>query len=296
MTKAMKTKIYLLGVITVLLVWAGRPLAASQDWKLLFSLQADKTAGAFAHPTGLFVDAQAERYYVTDSGHNRLVSFDKDGKLLHAFTAGGGLEKPIAMAKREEGRLLVLEKGKAALTEIDIKSRAVVPHTLEDRGEPLYPQRLKAGGGSFSIIDKASGDIVILDQGLAVNRRLHCPDCAAGYADLSVKGDMVYALPLLGAEIHLFDKTDALIKKIPLTPAPEFPISLALAADGGFLVLERHGGTVAHYHADGRLLTRHLGPGQREGSLSYPVEIQVDPWGRVCVVDEGNGRVSVFQP
>lgn len=292
----MKKKTCVPLVITFFLAWAGTALATGQDWKLLFSLQADQAVGAFAYPTGLCVDAQAERYYVTDSGHNRLVSFDKEGKLLHAFTAGGALEKPIAMAKRGDGRLLVLEKGKAALTEIDVRSRDVAPHKLVDSGATLYPQRLKAGEGNFFIIDKASGDIVILDQDLAVSRRLSCPDCTAGYADLSVKGDQVYALPLLGSEVHVFDKTDAPSRKIPLTPAPEFPISLALAADGGFFVLERHGGTVAHYHADGRLLARHLGPGQRAGNLSYPVEIQVDPWGRVCVVDEGNGRVSVFQP
>lgn len=292
----MKNTLCLLIILTTLLAWADTTFAAGQDWKLLFSLQADKAAGAFSSPTGLLIDPQAERYYVTDSGHNRLVSFDRDGKMLHAFTAGGALEKPIAMAKKESGQLLVLEKGKASLTEIDIKSRAVTPHALSDKGTTLYPQRLKADNDRFLIIDKASGDIITLDQTLAVRKRLRCPDCTAGYADLSVKGNMVYALPMLGAEIHAFDNTNTLVKKIPLSPAPEFPISLALAADGSFFVLERHSGAVAHYHADGRLLARHLGAGEREGRLSYPVEIQVDPWGRVCVVDEGNGRVSVFQP
>ncbi|MDD5757889.1 MAG: hypothetical protein PHI06_02275 [Desulfobulbaceae bacterium] len=292
----MKHKLCLLCLISTLLMGADTTVAASQDWKLLFSLQADKAAGAFSSPTGLLIDSQAARYYVTDSGHNRLVSFDKDGKILHAFTAGGALEKPIAMAKKESGQLLVLEKGKATLTEIDIKSRAVTPHALSDKGTTLYPQRLRVDNGRFLIIDKASGDIIRLDQSLAVSKRLRCPNCPAGYADLSVKGELLYALPMLGEEIHVFDKTDTLIKKIPLSPAPEFPISLALAADGSFFVLERHNGSVAHYHADGRLLARHLSAGAREGSLSYPVEIQVDPWGRVCVVDEGNGRVSVFQP
>jgi sugar lactone lactonase YvrE len=292
----MKNKFCSFCVITIFLAGANAALAAGQDWKLLFSLQADKTTGALTHPTGLFIDTQAERYYVADSGHNRLVSFDKEGKILHAFTAGSALDKPIAMTKRGDGRLLVLEKGKAALTEIDIKSRAVTPHLLTDRGEAIYPQRLQAANDRFLIIDQASGDVVILDQTLAVHRRLPCPDCAAGYADLSVKGDLLYALPMLGAEVHVFDKTETLVKKIPLRPAPEFPISLALAPDGGIFILERHQGTVAHYQADGRLLARHLGAGQREGSLSYPAAIQVDPWGRVCVVEEGNGRVSVFQP
>lgn len=292
----MKMKLGVLILITALLTDAGLAFAVGQDWKLLFSLQTDKAAGAFANPAALYIDAQAERYYVTDSGRNRLVSFDKDGKLLHAFTAGGVLDKPIAMTKKEDGRLLVLEKGRSSLTEIDVKSRAVEPRALEYKGRALYPQRLRASDSGFYVIDKGSGAIIILDQSLAVSGRLNCSNCQAGYADFSVKDGMVYALPMLGSEIQVFDKTYSMTRKISLVPEPEFPISLALASDGGFFVLERHAGTVARYHADGRLVARYLGPGHKEGSLSYPVEIQVDPWGRVCVVDEGNGRVSVFLP
>lgn len=284
--------------LLVLLLLARPPLAAAADqgWKLLFSLQADKSGSGLSRPAALYVDLQAERYYVIDSGHNRLVSFAKDGQLLKAFNAGGALEKPIAMIKKEDGRLLVIEKGKATLTEIDLKARAVVPHTLEDQGRTLYPQRLKVADKSLYIIDKARGGIVVLDQALAVSRRLSCPDCPAGYADFSLKGATVYALPQLGSEIHVFDGAGTLTEKISLKPPPEFPVAMALATDGSFFILERHTNSVAQYQADGRFGSRHLGAGQKEGRLSYPTEIQVDPWGRVCVVDEGNGRVSVFRP
>lgn len=292
----MKITLNITFIVAIFLVEAGLVSAAGPDWKFLFSLQVDKTSGAFAAPMGLYVDAQAERYYVTDSGNNRLVSFDREGKLLHAFTAGGALDKPIAMTKQGDGRLLVLEKGKASLTEIDVKTRAVVPHTLEDGGRTIFPQRLRISDNRFYVIDKASGDIVILDQKLVVSDRMNCSDCQAGYADFSIKGDLVFALPMLGSEVHVFDKAHSLTRKISLVPAPEFPISLALASDGNLLVLERHAGTVVRYHADGRMVGRYLGSGHKEGSLSYPVDIQTDPWGRVCVVDEGNGRVSVFQP
>jgi len=291
----MKEKILL--TLTLLLLAGERSAqAAADEWKLLFSLQTEKGGAPLSHPVGLYVDGQAERYYVADSGHDRLVSFDKSGRFLHAFNAGKSLQKPIAMIKRGDGRLLVLEKGEAVLTEIDLKTREVVPHRLLDQGREVYPQRLKAGEQTLYLLDKASGGILLLDQGLKVKGRLSCPECQAGYADFAIKGGAVYALPLLGAEIHVFDVQGALTHTIPLSPAPEFPVSLALGPDGGFLVLERHANTVVHYHGDGRLLGRYLGPGHKEGSLSYPAEIQVDPWGRVCIVDEGNGRVGVFKP
>ena len=291
----MKKTLSLIVRLALCLAWAGTASAAGQDWQLLFTLQADQATGPLRHPLGLFIDPVAERYYVADSGRNRLVSFDKTGKLLHAFTAGGALDKPIALSKGAGGHLLVLEKGKGGLTEIDIKGRTVTPHPLADRGEALIPQRLQANDDGLALIDQASGDLVVLDQAFTVQRRLHCPDCPAGYADLAVKDGQIYALPLLAEAIHHFDQTGNAPQTIPLNPAPAFPIALALSPDGGFLVLERHG-EVLHYQADGHLLARHLGPGERPGSLAYPAAIQVDPWGRVCVVEEGNGRVSVFQP
>lgn len=278
------------------LVWCRAATAADQGWKLLFSLQAEKSGTGLFLPAALYVDAQVERYYVIDSGHNRLLSFAKDGQLLKAFTAGGALEKPIAMIKQDDGRLLVIEKGKAALTEIDLKSRVVLPHQLTDQGRTIYPQRLKRGGKSLYVLDKSRGGIVVLDQSFKVTAWLFCPDCRAGYADFSLKGGTVYALPQLGTEIHVFADDGQLTRKISLTPPPEFPVSIALGPDDSFFILERHSNSVAQYQGDGRFVSRHLGPGHKEGSLSYPTEIQVDPWGRICVVDEGNGRVSVFLP
>jgi hypothetical protein len=288
-----KTSLAIIAFVALLLL--GR-MASAQEWKFLFSLQADKNGVALSHPASLFIDAPAERYYVVDTGHNRLISFSRDGQLLQAFNAGGALDKPIAMIKKGDGRLLLLEKGKGALTEIDLKSRAVQPHRLEDQGRMLYPQRLQAGAQGLYLLDKVSGGIVLLDAALAVTARLSCPDCRSGYADFALKGSTVYALPILGTAVHTFDGAGKLTGQIALTPPPEFPVALALDPAGGFLVLERHANQVAQYQADGRLLRRHLGPGHKEGALSYPTEIQVDPWGRVCIVDEGNGRVSVYQP
>ena len=291
----MKNKPFIVVVVVALLCW-GRMATAAEAWKLLFSLQSDKKGVALSHPAGLYVDAQSERYYVLDTGHNRVISFGRGGELLQAFTAGGALAKPIAMVKKGDGRLLVVEKGKGTLTEIDVKSKSVVPQPLQDQGRMVFPQRIKVSDQKFYVLDKVSGNILVLDSNMTVTARLSCPDCRAGYADFSVKGGTVYALPMMATAVHTFDAAGTLTGSITLSSPPEFPVSLALHPDGGFLVLDRHANTVAHYQADGRLKGRHLGPGHKGGGLSYPAEIQMDPWGRVCIVDEGNGRVSVYQP
>ena len=282
--------------LALLLALTRLAAADGQGWKHLFSLAADQTGGHLLRPLGLFIDAQSERYYVTDSGHDRLVSFAKDGRFLQAFNAGGALKKPIDLTKLADGRLLVLEKGRNTVTEINLKTRSVTPHALEYQGRKLAPRRLKLHGGHLYVLDQASGGIMTVDDNFQVTGQIACPGCRAGFADFSFKGDELYALPQLGAQVLVFDSQGTLARKIALTPAPEFPVSLAVDGEGGLLVLERHAGTVARYLADGRLTGRHLGAEQPAARLSYPAGMQLDPWGRVCVVDEGNGRVSVFQP
>jgi hypothetical protein len=38
-----------------------------------------------------------------------------------------------------------------------------------------------------------------------------------------------------------------------------------------------------------------MGPGRAREQLYYPVELKFDPWGRLFVVEEGNGRIQVFK-
>lgn len=291
----MKKSLLSLLILAPLLL-LGRMTAVAQEWKLLFALQADTSGSALLHPASLYIDGQSERYYVVDSGHDRLLSFSRDGQPLQSFSAGGALDKPIAMAKKTNGHLLVLEKGKGGITEIDPRSRALVVHPLAERGRRLSPRRLRAGEQGWYVVDTVSGAIVHLDDALTVTAHLSCPECVAGYADFTRGGSTLYALPMQGRAVHTYDGAGKRGATIALRPPPEFPVSLALTPEGGFLVLERHASRVAHYQADGRLLRRHLAAGHKEGALSYPTEIQVDPWGRVCIVDEGNGRVSVYQP
>ncbi|MDH3360415.1 MAG: hypothetical protein OEL55_06035, partial [Desulfobulbaceae bacterium] len=90
-------------------------------------------------------------------------------------------------------------------------------------------------------------------------------------------------------------KTDGNIDtRITLGPEIYSPVSFALGIDNIFYVLDRLDGTISAVDARGHQKYTFLGSGQAQGKLYFPSEIRFDPWGQLCVVDEGNGRVEIF--
>ena len=61
-----------------------------------------------------------------------------------------------------------------------------------------------------------------------------------------------------------------------------------------FFILDRHQNRVVVFSRDGRFLYSFLELGQNSGQLYFPRQLRFDPWGQLCVVDEGNGRVEIF--
>ena len=73
-----------------------------------------------------------------------------------------------------------------------------------------------------------------------------------------------------------------------------FPRSLAVDKNNFLYILDRHKGKVVVYDSSGNYKYNFLEAGEARGHLYYPIELKFDPWGQLCVVEEGNGRVQVF--
>ena len=105
----------------------------------------------------------------------------------------------------------------------------------------------------------------------------------------------MWALEQKEEAVYVFALSGKLEKTVQLVNADmEFPRSLALDDSGFFYILDRHKGEISVFDASGKFKYSFLTQGQARGQLYYPVEIKFDPWGRICVVEEGNGRVQFF--
>ena len=95
--------------------------------------------------------------------------------------------------------------------------------------------------------------------------------------------------------MYQFSLNGTMEAKVKLDPSViDFPTSLALDDSGLLYILDRHQGTIAVFDNNGRFKYNFLEAGESRGKIYYPIEIEFDPWGRLCVVEEGNGRVQIF--
>lgn len=267
---------------------------AQAPWQWEMSLRVETPGDALYMPSAVGFDPVTERYYAVDTGRNRLVSFDRNGNLLRAFTADDRLKAPFDMVRLEDGRLWVVEKGRNSVTLIDIPAREVTPHVLKDAGRTVFPDRIADAGGALYVLDRSSAQVLRVSADLTVEQRFACPECLGGFADFAIRDGEVWALETRGKTVVRFGAHGGIRETIQLGEEVEIPVSIAMGTGEFLYVLDRHRNQIAAYGLDGRFRYRFLGPGHGRGQLHFPRQIRFDPWGRLCVVDEGNGRIEIF--
>jgi DNA-binding beta-propeller fold protein YncE len=284
-------KIFLLAMVLALLPSAA---LTQSPWQWQMSLRIDKPGDSMYMPSAVAFDKEEGRYYAIDTGRNRLVSFGRDGKLLKAFTANDQLKAPFDMVRLDNGQLWVVEKGRNSLTLIDVAARRIEPHTLLDGERLVFPDRIAYARGKLYVLDRASGQVLRLANDLSVEQRFGCSDCSAGLADFVINQNSVLAIEPRDKKIYRFNEDGTIAEEIKLGGEVHFPVSLAVGPSGSIFVLDRQQNSVLAYSETGQFRYRFLGSGQSAGKVYFARELRFDPWGQLCVVDEGNGRVEIY--
>jgi len=267
---------------------------ATEPWAWKATLDGSGSGQAIVMPTALYIDAERQRYYVVDSGNNRLVSFSKEGNFLLSFTAEGKLQIPYDMVRDNSDVIWVVEKARNSLTSINIKAKEILTHIIKDGERTLVPDRLDYKNGIFYVLDKESGQIALLNSDLTLKSWISCAECASGIVDFKLMDNSIWALDQLDKKVVQFGSDGKLIKNFDVGQKVEFPVSLAIGPDGNVYVLDRHAPDIAVFDTEGSFKYTFLTKGWSRGELYFPIEILFDPWGGLCVVEEGNGRVEVF--
>lgn len=74
--------------------------------------------GALTNPQDIFIDAQ-DNIYVADTGNNRIVVLDSQGRYLRSYTAGNSLRSPSGVYVAEFGSLFVADTGNERIVNIN---------------------------------------------------------------------------------------------------------------------------------------------------------------------------------
>ncbi|MBU0945746.1 MAG: hypothetical protein KJ804_19120 [Proteobacteria bacterium] len=282
-------------VFILVLGYHNERAEAASPWLWDRVLKQDMVKDAMQMPTALYIDVDKELYYVVDSGRNRLLSFNRKGELLNIFNAGKALNIPFDMVKTEEAGIWIIEKGNNSLSYIALKEKKVTPNTLTYKGELVYPERIETHAGLLYVLNKATGNIISYSKKLEPVNRFSCSACPWGFVDFKIYQEKIWALDQANRTIRCFNLTGELIKTFELGDTINFPVSLAIEGTGFMYVLDRQSRDIAVYDRNGTFKYRFLEQGIARGQLSFPSEIRFDPWGGLCLVDEGNARVEIFK-
>ncbi len=276
------------------LVWgAGKAEAASLKLKL--SLEKGPEGKNLYHPLGIYYDHYTGRFYVADTGNNRLLSFKRDGTPLKSFDAAGQLKGPYSMVRDAEGILWVVERPLNSLTKIDLKAQKIERHSLTYEGKPVLVDRLLLWEGKLLVLDRASGRVLLYDSALNFQRAFY-PQTKdfRGFFDFKVRENTLWGLENMSGRLLALDlKTGQTLKVIK----PSFPVSLPVSFEldglGNFYLLDRYLKKVFVFGEDGRLRHKLFKRGYLPGELNYPWQLLIFQ-GELMVLDEGNGRIDIW--
>jgi sugar lactone lactonase YvrE len=289
MKKLLFTAVLLLMVATI-----SQSAMAADLWQWELTLQQNKTGQSMLLPSGLHIDPVLERYYVVDSGSNTILAYNRKGEFYKGFDADAQLLVPFDLV-REEGYMWIIEKGKNSLTKIDIEARKIFPNTLYDNDKLIYPDRLEIDKNTLYVLDKLSGSVFALDKNLNINSRFSCGECNNGFVDFKIRNGSLWALEQGSKTVYRFTMDGTLQGSIELEKKLlNFPRSIEVDESGFIYILDRHQGSILVFDGKGGFRYSFLEAGVARGQTYYPIELKFDPWGRLCVVDEGNGRVQIF--
>lgn len=117
-------------------------------------------AGSFKDPHGIFVDGQGN-LYVADSGHDRVLGFDPDGKLVKVYGKAIGLSQPQGVFVTPRGDVFIADTGNERIVDLDRDGKIV-----RQFNKPTSP--LLASQRSFRpaklVVDRR-GYLYVLEEG-----------------------------------------------------------------------------------------------------------------------------------
>lgn len=279
---------------SVVLGCCGTAIAAGA-WNYLRQLPSADSGVKIEGPGALALDEQKQRYYLVDMQEAQLVSFDRDGKFLAAFNAGGALKTPVSMARADNGGLWVVDRGDNKLLYVNPRQQKVQRFTVicPDGGEAFPAKVVVDSMNRLFLLDQKQGAILQLDDNLKVIHQYRGDNGFQGFVDFKLKGDQLWALDGLSARVHRFTVSGGEVSSVKLSGL-EFPVSLEVDAAEQLYVLDRHAGQIVVFSPAGELRMRFLGKGKRQGQLWFGRELVFDWEERLCVVNEGNGRVDIL--
>jgi sugar lactone lactonase YvrE len=260
-------------------------------------------SGQLERPQGVIADAEGN-VWVTDRTNNRVVEYDKTGRLLRELPSGTGegqINEPRGIAIAQNGNVWVAEAGMKRLQQFTPKgvfvSKVTNASFVEPWGIAVGPE------GSIWVTDPGAKRVFKYSEGgiLGLNEPTSSLNSGIPYGiDIDAFGhpwiafqatDQIVEAEMQGGKLKeggafTFAGTGTEAGKL------RTPYDLAIAPSGNIFVTDGLNNRVQEFKPDGSFLRQFGSEGALNSQFNEPRSVAVAPGNVLVVADRGNHRVA----
>jgi len=238
------------------------------------------------------------KFYVADSGNGRLISYDLKGNPLVALNPEEKLKRPIDLTFRKKDELWVIDKELGGLYKVDFSKKEVKKYILNYKGIRLRPEIFQIYEDKMYILDRETGAIAMVSfegESLVVEKILKPEDEKfKGFVDFRVNKQGLWGLSRLNKKVYHL-KPDGEWETYSLKGKVILPKSLEVK-DNHLFILDRYLNKIIVFRLPTLTKIEEFGEkGWSVGKFYRPIRIRNLYLNYIGIVDEGNGRVEIFQ-
>jgi len=253
-------------------------------------------------PYGVCTDG-GDRLFVSDSNAQVIHVFDLESRGYERWPGGdtGGLSQPLGVAWDPAGRLLVADGAAARIAVLDGSGR---PAGVLGEGALQRPTGIALGDGVIYVADAAAHEVVVLDAGGVVQRRLGGRGSEPGRFNYPTNvavdaAGRLYVADSLNFRVQVLDDAGQPLRQVGSQgDRPGYfsqPKGVAVGRHGRLYVVDAHFEAVQVFDEAGQLLLSFGHEGTGPGEFWLPAGVHVDGQDRIWVADSYNRRVQVFR-
>lgn len=276
--------------------------------KSLANIGGDRFSGAIKEPSGLFYDESKDRLYITDSGNNRLLSYDSEFLFLADFY-NKNFAIPVSIVKASNGKFYFLD-AKAGVLKVASPGEKDIDNQIYDfkitgikkAKNPFVPGRIKIDkSDNLYVIDKLNGRIIKVSIDGKFLKSYSITSKTKGFftfTDIALGNDgSLFAVDSIGRKVYIFSNDGKLKKSFGKyghgTGQLLFPSSIALDSKNNIYVVDKHREQILVFARNGKFQYSLGSPGESPGKFKIPSHLIIDSQDRLYVIDAG--RVQVLK-
>lgn len=247
------------------------------------------------HPTGFCIENTTRLLYIADTGNDRILVFDLEGRFVKVFHTSKKIKRPFDIVCSPGGSVYISQINNDKIEIFNNSGAHCGSYPLDSVEGELRPGRMAFDpNGNIIFGDRNSGNIFIINSHGRILGRYDYKDEESLLTGIGIgaKGEIV-TLWAQGIPVRIFDEKGRISFSFghhrQIDSGFSFPSSLAIDGDGRLWISDALRHKVKAFSTDGSYLFQ-----INTQDLGFPIDLEFDRDGRMYILEKGEGRIQAF--